>query len=128
MMPTPSAGHHHQVGPEPTAPVPAAVRGRLAALRPRGSQRFIAVLLLIVVVGFGVRTAFVLGVSRYDRHFYDAVYYQLEAQQVATGHGFTDPFHALTQPHAPPLPTAVHPPLTVLVLTPVAWATGGSAL
>ncbi|HWC37435.1 MAG TPA: glycosyltransferase family 39 protein, partial [Acidimicrobiales bacterium] len=71
---------------------------------------------------------FVLGVSRYDRHFYDAVYYQLEAQQVATGHGFTDPFRALTQPHAPPLPSAVHPPLTVLVLTPVAWATDGSSL
>jgi 4-amino-4-deoxy-L-arabinose transferase-like glycosyltransferase len=81
-----------------------------------------------VVVAFGVRTAFVLGVSRYDRHFYDAVFYQLEAQQVATGHGFTDPFQALTHPHAPLLPTSVHPPLTVLVLTPVAWATGGSAL
>jgi 4-amino-4-deoxy-L-arabinose transferase-like glycosyltransferase len=81
-----------------------------------------------VVVGFGVRTAFVLGESRYDRHFYDAVFYQLEAQQVATGHGFTDPFQTLTHPNAPALPTAVHPPLTVLVLTPVAWATGGSAL
>jgi 4-amino-4-deoxy-L-arabinose transferase-like glycosyltransferase len=81
-----------------------------------------------VVVAFGVRTAFVLGVSRYDRHFYDAVFYQLEAQQVATGHGFTDPFQALTHPNTPLLPTAVHPPLTVLVLTPVAWATGGSAL
>src|SRR5947209_18591598 len=108
--------------------MPSVIRGRVAALVPGGARRFLAVLLLIVLVGFGVRTAFVLGVSRYDRHFYDAVYYQLEAQQVATGHGFTDPFHALTQPGAPALPTAVHPPLTVLVLTPVAWATGGSAL
>ena len=81
-----------------------------------------------MVVASGVRTAFVLGVSRYDRHFYDAVFYQLEAQRVATGHGFTDPFQAFTHPNAAPLPTAVHPPLNVLVLTPVAWATGGSSL
>jgi 4-amino-4-deoxy-L-arabinose transferase-like glycosyltransferase len=111
-MSTPATGQQDPVGPP---------------LR-KGSRRFVTALLLIVVVGFGVRTAFVLGVSRYDRHFYDAVFYQLEAQQVATGHGFTDPFQALTHPNAPPLPTAVHPPLTVLVLTPVAWATSGSAL
>ena len=108
--------------------MPSAIRGRVAALVPGGARRFLAVLLLIVLVGFGIRTAFVLGVSRYDKHFYDAVYYQLEAKQVATGHGFTDPFHALAQPHTPAVPTAFHPPLTVLVLTPVAWATSGSGL
>src|SRR5437763_15906088 len=108
--------------------MPSAIRGRVAALVPGGARRFVAVLLLIVVVGFGVRTAFVLGVSRYDRHFYDAVYYQLEAKQVATGHGFTDPIRAPAQPHTPAAPTAFHPPLTVLVRTPVARATTGRAL
>jgi 4-amino-4-deoxy-L-arabinose transferase-like glycosyltransferase len=128
MMSTPATGQHDQVGPTPTGLAPSKLRDSLAALLPNGTRQFVAALLLLVVVAFGVRTAFVLGVSRYDKHFYDAVFYQLEAQQVATGHGFTDPFQALTQPNAPPLPTAVHPPLTVLVLTPVAWATGGSAL
>ena len=47
---------------------------------------------------------------------------------MAFGGGFTDPFLPITHPQAPPMPSAQHPPLTVLALTPVAWATNGSQL
>jgi 4-amino-4-deoxy-L-arabinose transferase-like glycosyltransferase len=93
-----------------------------------GRRRFIVTLLLIVAVAAAIRTGFVLAVAQHDRHFYDAAYYELEADTVAHGGGFTDPFLPLTQPHAPRMPSAQHPPLTVLVLTPVAWATNGSQL
>ncbi len=93
-----------------------------------GRRRFFVTLLLLVAGALAIRTTFVLGIARYDRHFYDAAYYQLEADRVAFGGGFTDPFLPLTHPHAPPVPSAQHPPLTVLVLTPVAWATNGSQL
>ena len=100
---------------------------RLVAL-VSGRRRFLVTLFLIVVAALAIRTTFVLGVTRYDRHFYDAAYYQLEADRVAFGGGFTDPFLPITHPRAPAMPSAQHPPLTVFVLTPVAWATNGNPL
>ena len=100
---------------------------RLVAL-VSGRRRFLVTLFLIVAAALAIRTTFVLGVTRYDRHFYDAAYYQLEADRVAFGGGFTDPFLPITHPLAPAMPSAQHPPLTVLVLTPVAWATNGNPL
>jgi 4-amino-4-deoxy-L-arabinose transferase-like glycosyltransferase len=93
-----------------------------------GRRRFLVTLLLVVAAALAIRTTFVLGVVRYDQHFYDAAYYQLEADRVAGGGGFTDPFLPITHPQAPAMPSAQHPPLTVFVLTPVAWATNGSQL
>ena len=100
---------------------------RLVAL-VSGRRRFFVTLLLLVATALAIRTTFVLGVARYDQHFYDAAYYQLQADRVAFGGGFTDPFLPITHPQAPPMPSAQHPPLTVLALTPVAWATNGSQL
>jgi 4-amino-4-deoxy-L-arabinose transferase-like glycosyltransferase len=93
-----------------------------------GRRRFFLTLLLIVTGALALRTAYVLVVAQHDRHFYDAAYYQLEADTVAFGGGFNDPFVPLTHPHAPRMPSAQHPPLTVLVLAPVAWATNGDPL
>ena len=72
--------------------------------------------------------SYVFAVTRHDSHFYDAAWYELESDEVASGHGFTDPFVALREPDAPVEPSAQHPPLTVFVLAPVAWVTGESAL
>jgi 4-amino-4-deoxy-L-arabinose transferase-like glycosyltransferase len=100
---------------------------RLVAL-VSGRRRFFLTLLLIVAAALALRTAFVLVVAQHDRHFYDAAYYQLESNTVAFGGGFNDPFLPLTHPHGPRMPSAQHPPLTVFVLSPVAWATNGNPL
>lgn len=93
-----------------------------------GRNRFFAVLALIAVAACGLRVAYVLTVTRHDHGFYDAAYYQLQAQRLADGQGYTDPFLPLNHPNAKPVPSADHPPMTVLVLTPVAWAFGDSQL
>src|SRR5207302_172862 len=102
--------------------------GRWLVALVSSRRRFFVTLLLLVAAALAIRTTFVLGVARYDQHFYDAAYYQLQADRVAFGGGFTDPFLPITHPQAPPMPSAQHPPLTVLALTPVAWATNGSQL
>ena len=86
---------------------------RLVAL-VSSRRRFFVTLLLLVATALAIRTTFVLGVARYDQHFYDAAYYQLQADRVAFGGGFTDPFLPITHPQAPPMPSAQHPPLTVV--------------
>lgn len=89
-------------------------------------SRFLVVLGIVVAVAFGVRVVYVLSVARYDKKFYDAAYYELQARTIADGHGYTDPFEYLPyRPHRA-VPAADHPPLTVLALVPVAAA--GSAL
>ena len=94
----------------------------------RPTRRFAMILLVIVIGALGLRVSYVFVVAQHDDHFYDAAWYELEADEVASGHGFIDPFDALHDPNAPVEPSAQHPPLTVLVLTPVAWVTGESAL
>lgn len=89
-----------------------------------GRRRFLAALWLLALAAFGVRTWFVLAKARHDvTHFSDAAYYELQADVVADGHGFVDPFAFLPNTHVKPLPAADHPPLTVLVLAPVAKLT-----
>jgi len=51
----------------------------------------------------------------------DELFYNAEANFVAAGHGFNEPYGARFHPNAKHRPAADHPPLTVLVLTPVAW-------
>jgi 4-amino-4-deoxy-L-arabinose transferase-like glycosyltransferase len=94
---------------------------------PRVS-RFFAILAVIAVAACGLRVAYVMTVTRHDHKFYDAVYYQLQAQRLADGHGYTDPFLPIIDPHSKPVPSADHPPMAVFVLTPVAWAFGHSSL
>jgi hypothetical protein len=51
----------------------------------------------------------------------DELFYNAEANFIAAGHGFNEPYGALFQPNAKHRPAADHPPLTVLMLAPVAW-------
>jgi 4-amino-4-deoxy-L-arabinose transferase-like glycosyltransferase len=90
--------------------------------------RFFAALGLIALGGLGVRTAFVLGVARHDRHFYDAFYYELQAYALADGKGFTDPVAYLPGHDQVARPAADHPPLTAAALALVAWAFGRHTL
>jgi 4-amino-4-deoxy-L-arabinose transferase-like glycosyltransferase len=90
---------------------------------PRQGRRrsFATILLVILGVALVVRVAFVMFVARDDHHFYDAAYYELQARTIADGHGYTDPFQYLPGHSQRALPSAQHPPLTVLALVPVAW-------
>jgi 4-amino-4-deoxy-L-arabinose transferase-like glycosyltransferase len=93
-----------------------AARPNLSTKGARGSSRFGRGLLLIVFLALGLRVGYVLTVTRHDHHLYDAIFYELEARQVANGHGFVDPYAGRYAGE----PEAGHPPLTVLALVPAA--------
>jgi 4-amino-4-deoxy-L-arabinose transferase-like glycosyltransferase len=76
-------------------------------------RRFAGFLLLIAVVGLGVRVGYVLIEKRDQPIKGDQIYYNAQANTLARGDGFTD-FRDGTE-------TAEHPPLTALVLAPVSW-------
>jgi 4-amino-4-deoxy-L-arabinose transferase-like glycosyltransferase len=96
------------------------------------------VLLVIVAVAFGIRVAYVAvakagpcpivlpdgtraGASPSACERGDELFYNAEANYVADGHGFNEPFTAFTHPGSKAPPAADHPPLTVIVLAPVSW-------
>jgi Dolichyl-phosphate-mannose-protein mannosyltransferase len=77
-------------------------------------------LALVVAAGAVLRVGYVVAVTRHDRHFYDAVYYEQEARNIADGKGL---FHQpLLELQDPPVvkASAEHPPLTELLLVPAA--------
>jgi 4-amino-4-deoxy-L-arabinose transferase-like glycosyltransferase len=85
-----------------------------------GSARFLRTLAIIVVLGLVWRVGYVLVVMRHDHDLYDSLYYELQARGIADGHGFfVDPFAAF-RGSTLVRPAADHPPLTVLLLLPVA--------
>jgi hypothetical protein len=103
------------------------------------------VLLVIVAVAFGIRVAYVafakagpcpivlangtrVGSSPSACERGDELFYNAEANYLAQGHGFNEPFAALTHPGAKAGPAADHPPLTVVVLAPVSWLTDHAPL
>jgi 4-amino-4-deoxy-L-arabinose transferase-like glycosyltransferase len=73
------------------------------------------------LVAIVVRVAYVVFVKRHDALVGDEPYFHLTANWLAEGFGFT------AQPHTG-IPSALHPPLYSLVLTPVSWIASGSAL
>jgi hypothetical protein len=99
------------------------------------SRRFARLLLVIVVVAFGVRGAYV-GLAKHGPCLVDVgdtvvrveseclhgdeLFYSAAAEHLADGGGFTEnPLAVLAG--AEPGPAADHPPLTVVVLAPVSW-------
>ena len=94
-------------------------------------------LLAIVVVGFGVRVAYVAIAKRGPCEVRvagappasypsacavgDQLFYNAEADRLAKGDGFVEPLWNVTHPGENPPPAADHPPLTVMVLAPVSW-------
>jgi 4-amino-4-deoxy-L-arabinose transferase-like glycosyltransferase len=88
------------------------------------NRRFWRILLLIALVALAVRVSYVAFAKTNQPLRGDQLFYNAEANRMADGDLFIEPF----DPHPPPLigqdPAADHPPLTVLVLTPVSWVTG----
>ena len=92
--------------------------------RERRRVPWLAAVLAIACAGLGLRVAYTLAVAHHDRHFYDAYYYEAEADYLARGVAIVDPSFT----PGPRAPNADHPPLTALVLAPISEFTGGSAL
>src|ERR1700704_24698 len=90
------------------------------------NRRFWRILLAIAVVALAVRVSYVAFAKTNQPIRGDQLFYNAEANRMADGDLFIEPF----DPHPPPLigqdPAADHPPLTVMVLTPVSWVTGHS--
>ena len=88
------------------------------------NRRFWRILLAIAVIALAVRVGYVAFAKTNEAIRGDQLFYNAEANRMADGDLFIEPF----DPHPPPLigqdPAADHPPLTVMVLTPVSWATG----
>lgn len=99
-----------------------------AALR---TWSFGRILLAIVVLALAVRVGYIVGAKRGPCHINrigniptqcavgDQLFYNGEANRLAHGDGFVE--WGIPGPDAPP--AADHPPLTVVVLAPVAWVT-----
>ncbi len=101
------------------------------------TSRFARVLLVIVLVAFGVRIAYVavakngpcpirlagkvIGTYPSQCSVGDQIFYNAEANTIAAGHGFIEPLWPVTHPGERPPPAADHPPLTVFVLAGVNW-------
>jgi asparagine N-glycosylation enzyme membrane subunit Stt3 len=87
-------------------------------------RRFWRILVLIALAAFAVRVAYVAFAKTNQPIRGDQLFYNAEANRMADGDLFIEPF----DPHPPPLighdPAADHPPLTVMVLTPVSFVTG----
>ena len=92
------------------------------------NRRFWRVLLAIAVVALAVRVSYVAFAKRDEPMIGDQLFYNAEANRLSNGDGFVEPFN----PHPPPLigkdPAADHPPLTVIVLTPVSFFTDQSPI
>jgi len=88
----------------------------------RHRRAFVVALLVIATVALGVRVTFVMTRGT-DRSLYDAAFYQGEAELLADGKGFVDPL--LYRSEGRIGQAAQHPPLTALVLTPVAMFSDG---
>lgn len=99
--------------------------------------RFTRVLLVIVVVAFGIRVAYVaiakrgpcpvelagrtVGSYPSECTLGDQIFYNAEANSIASGHGFVEPLWSVTHPGEKAPPAADHPPVTVIVLAGVNW-------
>jgi hypothetical protein len=99
--------------------------------------RFWRILLVIIVVGFGVRVSYVAIAKRGPCQIKvagevvgsypsactvgDQIFYNAEANAIAAGHGFTEPLWSVTHPGQAAPPAADHPPLTVVALAGVNW-------
>lgn len=95
-------------------------------------RRFWRILLLIALVALAVRVAYVMVEKRDGAIVGDQLFYNAEANRLADGDGFVEPFNPRYGEPGQPLvgedPAADHPPLTVIVLAPVSFLTDKSEL
>lgn len=97
-----------------------------------GDKRFWRVLLLIALVALTVRVLYVGLAKRDEAIVGDQLFYNAEANRLADGDWFIEPFNPRHDEPGQPLigsdPAADHPPLTVIVLAPVSFLTGDSII
>jgi len=87
-------------------------------------SRFAWVLAAITLVGLTLRVGYVVAVAWDAPLKGDQVYYNAQANRLAQGHGFVEPFDVdLNVRRTGTGPSAEHPPLTAIVLAPVSWVT-----
>jgi hypothetical protein len=101
------------------APLPQHDEHRPAPARPAG-RSFARTLLYVCLLALVVRGAFVLLEKRDEPAIGDAIYYDAQANVNAEGDWFEHPFDGG--------PAADHPPLTVVVMTPVSFVFGDDIL
>ena len=87
-------------------------------------RRFVGGLVLIALVGFGVRLAYVVGAKWDEPMVGDQIYYNAAANNLARSEGYVVPFDLEDPLLVGTGPAADHPPLTITVLAPVSWLTG----
>ena len=93
---------------------------------PRLPTSFRGRVALIAAFALGLRLLYVFVLARHVSMAGDAAFFHAEANLLAEGKGFIEPFvnAALDKQ----VPTASHPPLYPLVLTPVSWLGGTGVL
>jgi len=90
-----------------------------ATVGPFAARRFGLIVVLIAIAAGGLRVGYVLAVTRHDPLVGDQLYYSFLADTLARGDGFRDP-----EIRDRVVPSADHPPLTSMILTPASWIIG----
>lgn len=93
--------------------------------RPR-RPAFPVALAGLALAGVALRAIYLLTVARHTTGIGDWHFYDFQANLIADGHGFTEPYKFLFEHHASP--SAGHPPLYPLVLSAISWLGGTSEL
>ena len=86
------------------------------------SRRFAVRLAGIVLAGVALRTVYLLTVGRDVTGIGDWWFYHWTANDLADGHFYVEPFRLRFEHKA--LPSAGHPPLYALLLSPISWLGG----
>lgn len=89
------------------------------ATRARRRPAFAPRLALITAAGLALRVGSVFTVARRNPTGGDPLYYHVQANLLAAGHGFAEPFTWLGTHRV--IPSAFHPPLWSLVLAATSW-------
>jgi 4-amino-4-deoxy-L-arabinose transferase-like glycosyltransferase len=94
--------------------------GESVHANPPRDRAILKRLLLVIVLALALRVTYVGAVTRHDHQLYDAFWYTIGADTFGQGKGPIVPVFTL-----PRRPSAEHPPLTSIILAPVARLTHG---
>lgn len=84
-------------------------------------RSFLFALMAVMAFAFGLRATYVFVEKRDQPLLGDAIYYSAQADTIAEGRWFDDPYR-------PGQPAADHPPVTALALAPVSLVSGNSLM
>ncbi len=108
------------------APTPAAAPPDEAVRAAEADRRYRRIFAAVVGGALVLRLVWVLGFQHMDEVGGDAIYYHFQANELADGNGFVEPFKTMAFGH--PIATAYHPPLFSLALALVSLFGGTSIL